>query len=119
MIELFFLSEQLSNIFKLENLGIMPYTQVTPVDIKQRQREMRLLKLLKMKRIKLMLKKFPALRCLYTAQPGCAIGIGNVWKFPYVVGQNGGGLFVLIYLFFLVIPVSYTHLHCFMTSRRR
>ena len=39
MIELFFLSEQLSNIFKLENLGIMPYTQVTPVDIKQRQKE--------------------------------------------------------------------------------
>lgn len=34
---------------------------------------------------------------------GCAIGIGNVWKFPYVVGQNGGGLFVLIYLFSLVI----------------
>lgn len=34
---------------------------------------------------------------------GCAIGIGNVWKFPYMAGQNGGGLFVLIYLFFLVI----------------
>jgi NSS family neurotransmitter:Na+ symporter len=34
---------------------------------------------------------------------GCAIGIGNVWKFPYITGQYGGGAFVLLYLFFLVI----------------
>lgn len=34
---------------------------------------------------------------------GCAIGIGNVWKFPYITGQYGGGLFVIIYLIFLVL----------------
>ena len=34
---------------------------------------------------------------------GCAIGVGNVWKFPWMVGQYGGGAFVLIYLVFLVI----------------
>ena len=34
---------------------------------------------------------------------GCAIGVGNVWKFPWMAGQYGGGAFVLIYLLFLVI----------------
>ena len=34
---------------------------------------------------------------------GCAIGVGNVWKFPWMVGQYGGGAFVLIYIIFLVL----------------
>ncbi len=34
---------------------------------------------------------------------GCAIGIGNVWRFPYVAGQSGGAVFVLLYLLFLLI----------------
>ena len=52
---------------------------------------------------------------------GCAIGIGNVWRFPYVAGENGGGLFVLLYLIFLVlmgIPVLTMELAVGRASRK-
>ncbi len=52
---------------------------------------------------------------------GCAIGIGNVWRFPYVAGENGGGLFVLFYLVFLVlmgIPVLTMELAVGRASRK-
>ena len=52
---------------------------------------------------------------------GCAIGIGNVWRFPYVAGQNGGGLFVLFYLLFLLtmgVPVLTMELAVGRTSRK-
>lgn len=52
---------------------------------------------------------------------GCAIGIGNVWKFPYVAGKNGGGLFVLIYLLFLAvmgIPILVMELSLGRASRK-
>ena len=40
---------------------------------------------------------------------GCAIGLGNVWRFPFITGQYGGAAFVLIYLFFLLIFGCTTH----------
>ncbi len=52
---------------------------------------------------------------------GCAIGIGNVWKFPYMAGQNGGAIFVLFYLLFLVImgiPVMTMELSVGRASRK-
>ena len=45
---------------------------------------------------------------------GCAIGIGNVWKFPWMTGQYGGGAFVVIYLIFLLILGTYTPI-CLIT----
>lgn len=47
------------------------------------------------------------------AAAGSAIGLGNIWRFPYVTGQNGGGAFLLIYLFFILaigIPVMLSEL---------
>lgn len=52
---------------------------------------------------------------------GCAIGIGNVWRFPYVTGQNGGGIFVLLYLLFLLcmgVPVLTMELAVGRASRK-
>ena len=52
---------------------------------------------------------------------GCAVGIGNVWKFPYVTGENGGGVFVLFYLLFLAVmgvPVLTMELAVGRASRR-
>lgn len=52
---------------------------------------------------------------------GCAIGIGNVWRFPFVTGQNGGGLFVLFYLLFLLtmgVPVLTMELAVGRASRK-
>lgn len=52
---------------------------------------------------------------------GCAIGIGNVWRFPYVVGNYGGGIFVLFYIIFLAavgIPVLTTEFAIGRASRK-
>ena len=52
---------------------------------------------------------------------GCAIGIGNVWKFPWMVGQYGGAIFVLIYIACLIllgIPVMCAELSVGRASQR-
>ena len=37
------------------------------------------------------------------AATGAAVGLGNIWKFPYIMGQNGGGAFVLVYLLCILL----------------
>ena len=47
------------------------------------------------------------------AAAGSAVGLGNIWRFPYVTGQNGGGAFVLIYLacvLFIGVPLLFTEM---------
>ena len=48
---------------------------------------------------------------------GCAIGIGNVWKFPYMAGQGGGGTFVLFYLIFLGRSNANDRIPCAVAGR--
>ena len=52
---------------------------------------------------------------------GCAIGLGNVWRFPYITGQYGGAIFVIMYLFFLLllgVPLLTLELSVGRASRR-
>ena len=58
---------------------------------------------------------------LIAAAAGSAIGLGNIWRFPYVLGENGGGAFFLIYLLFIVvigIPLMLTELTLGRSSQR-
>lgn len=55
------------------------------------------------------------------AAVGSAVGLGNIWKFPYMAGANGGGAFVLIYLIaiaFIGVPIFLAELYIGQTSRR-
>ena len=52
------------------------------------------------------------------ALAGSAVGLGNLWRFPYLVGTNGGAAFIIIYLFFvllLALPIMYAE---FIIGRR-
>ena len=52
------------------------------------------------------------------AMAGSAVGLGNLWRFPYLVGTNGGAAFIIIYLFFvllLALPIMYAE---FIIGRR-
>jgi NSS family neurotransmitter:Na+ symporter len=58
---------------------------------------------------------------IIAATAGSAIGLGNIWRFPYVAGENGGGAFLLIYLGFILLiglPVMISELSIGRASRR-
>ena len=55
----------------------------------------------KRKDINMQREKFSSRLGFILISAGCAIGLGNVWKFPYIVGQYGGAAFILLYLIFL------------------
>ena len=48
-------------------------------------------------------EKFQSRLGFILVSAGCAIGLGNVWKFPYICGENGGAAFIMIYLLFLTV----------------
>lgn len=48
-------------------------------------------------------EKFQSRLGFILVSAGCAIGLGNVWKFPYICGENGGAAFIMIYLLFLAV----------------
>lgn len=55
------------------------------------------------------------------AATGAAVGLGNIWKFPYIMGENGGGAFVLVYLFCIAIvgiPVMIAEVYLGKTGRQ-
>ena len=55
------------------------------------------------------------------ATVGCAVGLGNIWRFPYMLGENGGAAFLLVYIsciLFLGIPVMITEFFIGRYSRK-
>ncbi|HKM93198.1 MAG TPA: sodium-dependent transporter [Prolixibacteraceae bacterium] len=55
------------------------------------------------------------------ATAGSAVGLGNIWRFPYIAGENGGGAFLLIYLFFIIaigLPVMISELSIGRATQR-